>query len=93
MKQINEMTQLEIGAFVCSHLEEKGIEVVLSGGASVSLYSNNKYISKDIDLVDIYSVSRRKLISAMQEIDFVEQRRYFKHSEIKYFGMARTSDF
>jgi hypothetical protein len=84
MKQINEMTQLEIGAYVCSHLAEKGIEVVLSGGASVSLYSNNKYISKDIDLVDIYSVSRRKLISAMQEIGFVEQHRYFKHPESIY---------
>lgn len=84
MKLIKEMTQLEIGAFVCSHLEEKAIEVVLSGGASVSLYSNNKYVSKDIDLVDIYSVNRRKLITAMQEIGFVEQHRYFKHPESPY---------
>jgi hypothetical protein len=84
MKLIKEMSQLEIGAFVCSHLTEKSIEVVLSGGASVSLYSKNQYISKDIDLVDVYSVNRRKLISAMNEIGFIEQNRYFKHPESIY---------
>jgi len=81
MKPIKEMTQLEIGAYVCSHLAEKSIEVVLSGGASVSLYSNNQYISKDIDLIDVYSVSRRRLSLAMKEIGFIEKNRYFKHPE------------
>jgi hypothetical protein len=79
MKAIKDMTQLEIGALVCSHLKENGIQVVLSGGASVSLYSNNKYLSKDLDLVDIYSVNRRKLKSVMNEIGFTEKNRYFQH--------------
>ena len=77
MKAIKDMTQLEIGALVCSHLKENGIQVVLSGGASVSLYSNNKYLSKDLDLVDIYSVNRRKLKLVMNEIGFTEKNRYF----------------
>jgi len=64
-----------------SHLAEKSIKVVLSGGASVSLYSNNEYISKDIDLIDVYSVSRRKLILAMKEIGCIEENRYFRHPE------------
>lgn len=84
MKPIKEMTQLEIGAFVCSHLKAKAIEVVLSGGATVSLYSNNKYVSKDLDLVDVYSVNRRKLISAMNEIGFIEESRYFRHPDSIY---------
>ena len=84
MKSIKEMTQLEIGAFVCSYLKENSIEVVLSGGATVSLYSNNKYVSKDLDLVDVYSVNRRKLASAMHEIGFVEKNRYFKHPDSIY---------
>jgi len=84
MKSIKDMTQLEVGAYVCSHLGKKGIEVVLSGGASVSLYSKNKYISKDLDLVDINSVSRIKLEFAMKEIGFVEKNRYFQHPDSKY---------
>ncbi|MBC7876756.1 MAG: hypothetical protein H7Y59_06245 [Anaerolineales bacterium] len=84
MKPIKDMTQLEIGAFICTHLKKRGIEVVLSGGALTSLYSNNKYVSKDLDLIDVYSVSRRKLISAMQEIGFAEKNRYFLHPESEY---------
>ncbi len=82
MKPIADMTQLELGAFVC--LQEKKIEVVLSGGATVSLYSNNKYVSKDLDLIDVYSISRRKLRLAMEEIGFVEENRYFRHPDSKY---------
>ena len=33
MKSIREMTQAELVAFVQSHLSERGINVVLSGGA------------------------------------------------------------
>ena len=84
MKAIKDMTQLEIGAFVCTHLRKQGIEVVLSGGALTSLYSNNKYVSKDLDLIDVYSVNRRKLVSAMQEIGFVEKNRYFLHPDSDY---------
>lgn len=84
MKPIKDMTQLELGAFVCTHLEKKGIDVVLSGGASVSLYSNNKYVSKDLDFIEIYPVGRRKLKAAMAEIGFIEQNRYFRHPASKF---------
>ncbi len=84
MKPIREMTQLEIGAFVCSHLSKMGIVVVLSGGATVSLYSRNKYVSKDIDLVDVYSINRRKLALAMNNLGFAEKNRYFQHPDSPY---------
>lgn len=48
MKPLAAMTQPEIGAYVQSHLAKVGIEVVLSGGASVSVYSNGEYVSKDL---------------------------------------------
>lgn len=34
----------ELAAIISSHLKKHNIEVVLVGGACVSLYSNNKYI-------------------------------------------------
>jgi hypothetical protein len=50
MKSIKEMTQGELAAFIQTHLREKEIDVVLSGGVTVSIYSNNRYVSWDLDL-------------------------------------------
>lgn len=43
MKSIPEMTIGEFGAFVSDHLKERGIDVVLSGGSCVTIYSSNRY--------------------------------------------------
>jgi hypothetical protein len=61
MKPVEAMTQGELGAFVQSHLREKGIIVVLSGGASVSIYSNGRYVSRDLDMVNVYSEKRHTI--------------------------------
>ena len=85
MKAIQEMTQGELGAFVQSHLRENGIDVVLSGGAAVSIYSSNKYISLDLDLVNIHAVKVSTLRESMMKIGFIEDRRHFKHPDTQYF--------
>ena len=85
MKSIKEMTQGELAAFVQSHLREKGIDVVLSGGAAVSIYSSNRYISLDLDLVNRYFAKRRPLRETMQEIGFQEEGRHFKHPDTQFF--------
>ena len=85
MKPIERMTQIEVGAFVQSHLREKGIEVVLSGGAAVSYYTKNKYISKDLDLIRTGLTGRREIKRIMEEIGFVETDRYFKHPQSEYY--------
>lgn len=75
------MSQGELGAFVQTHLRNIGIDLVLSGGASVSIYSTEKYVSRDLDLVNIYSVSFGKIKNSMIEIGFIEEGRYFKHPD------------
>ncbi len=85
MKFIKEMTNAELAAFVESHLRNKGIEVVLSGGACVSIYSSNRYVSMDIDLINTRFAKRRKIRDAMTEIDFSVEGRYFKHPETEFF--------
>ncbi len=67
------MTNAELAAFIESHLLEKGIYVVLSGGACVSIYSSNKYVSMDLDLVNARFAKRRDIRSAIQEIGFQEE--------------------
>ena len=70
MKTIGEMLQIEVAAYVQTHLFERGIEVVLSGGASVAFYSVNQYVSMDIDLVNMFLVSSKSLQAAMDDLGF-----------------------
>jgi hypothetical protein len=85
MKSIKEMTQGELGAYVQSHLRESGIVVVLSGGAVVGIYSNGAYVSKDLDFVNVYATNRRTVRTAMEQIGFQEEGRYFKHPDTEFF--------
>lgn len=85
MKSIAEMNEAELSAYIQSHLKEGGIDVVLSGGSAVTIYSENKYVSKDLDLVNIYAANRRKIKTAMFELGFQEEGRYFTHPETKLF--------
>lgn len=85
MKAVGEMTQAEVAAYVQSHLADKGIEVVLSGGACVSIYSNDRYVSLDIDFVNAYSSSRKAIQEAMEQIGFIEDGRHFTHPQTRFF--------
>jgi len=81
MKSIKDMTNAELAAFIESHLLKKGIYVVLSGGACVSIYSSNKYVSMDLDLVNVRFAKRQDIRSAIQEIGFQEEGRHFRHPD------------
>jgi hypothetical protein len=85
MKPISEMTQIEIAAYVQTSLYENGVEVVLSGGAATAYYSNNQYVSYDLDLVNKFSVPRKRIEKFMNEVGFYGQERYFKHPDSKFF--------
>jgi len=85
MKSIKKMTNAELAAFIGSHLLERGIDVVLSGGACVSIYSNGKYVSMDLDLINIYLKKRGKIRKAMQKIGFSEEDRHFIHPDTDFF--------
>ena len=85
MKQISRMTMGELGAYVSSHLAKRGIKVVLSGGACVSIYSTNLYRSDDLDFIESGSSARKQLKQALEEIGFKENHRYFQHPETRLF--------
>jgi hypothetical protein len=85
MKQIKNMTQVELAAYVQSALQKAGINVILSGGSAVSFYSSNKYVSKDLDLINTNFAKRRDIKSVMEKIGFQEKGRYFINPETEYF--------
>jgi hypothetical protein len=85
MKPIKSMTQAELAAYVQNSLHRQGIEVVLSGGATVAIYSSNKYVSKDIDLINVHFADRKKIRIAMEEIGFRQAGRSFEYPGTKFF--------
>jgi len=85
MKAIAEMSAGELAALAYSYLKEHGIEVVLSGGACVTIYSQNKYIFQDLDFIESGSTPRRKLKNLLGKLGFLEERRYFRHPETDFF--------
>jgi len=85
MKKIKNMSQVELAAYVQDSLQAEGIQVVLSGGSVVSFYSSNKYVSKDLDLINTSFSRRSKIKSVMDSLGFTEQGRYFIHTETTFF--------
>ena len=73
MSAIDELTTIaELGATVCEALKEAGIEAFLSGGAVVSIYTNNKYESFDLDFVSLSD--RSKIKKVMERIGFTQNK-------------------
>lgn len=85
MKQIKNMSQVELAAYIQDSLQKEGINVVLSGGSAVSFYSSDKYVSKDLDLINTNFVRRSKIRSVMEKLSFHEQGRYFVNPETQFF--------
>jgi hypothetical protein len=79
------MSQVDLAAYVQDTLQAEGIQVVLSGGSAVSFYSSNKYVSKDLDLINAGFAKRSRIKSVMEELGFHEQGRYFIHTETTFF--------
>ena len=85
MKSIKEMSMEELAAYVCSELEKDGIETVLSGGSCVEIYSQGKYTSDDIDLIDRFNGGHTKIKNVMLKLGFKEHNRYFVHEDTQLF--------
>jgi len=75
----------EFAILISDYLSTNGIDTVLSGGACVSIYTKNKYISYDLDFVLLSSGEQKKVKHLLAEIGFFEENRYFKHKDTEYF--------
>ncbi len=85
MKPINKMYQGELAAYIDTHLRENGINVVLSGGAAVAVYSDHKYVSKDLDFIGRFDIDHKKVETVMKEIGFEKEAKFYHHPQTPYF--------
>ncbi|OFZ54758.1 MAG: hypothetical protein A2428_01045 [Bdellovibrionales bacterium RIFOXYC1_FULL_54_43] len=85
MKTISEKTTIaELGAIVCEALKKVGIDAFLSGGAVVSIYTDNRYESYDLDFVSL--ADRSKIKKVMEELGFNQDKsRLFIHPKSKFY--------
>lgn len=73
----------DLAGFISEELRNKGIDTVLVGGACVTIYSENRYQSYDLDYVTYEDM--RKVKKALQEIGFIQKQKYFQHADCPWF--------
>lgn len=74
-------TEEELWKYVAVHLQSKGIDTVLVGGAVVSIYSEGAYQSGDLDFI-LTNYFVKNLKETMAEIGFIKQKtRHYIHPE------------
>ena len=84
MERITASTTIEeLAAIVSTALEAAGVSAVLSGGAVVSIYTNNEYESNDLDFISPESPSR--IAAAIASLGFKREGRRFSHARTPLF--------
>jgi hypothetical protein len=77
-------TPLEtLGAIICQALRDAGIDAFLSGGAVVSIYSENEFESFDLDFVSFGD--RARIDAVMKGLGFSRKKsRLYQHPQSNY---------
>lgn len=77
------ITIKDLAAIVSDTLRKNGIEVTLVGGACVSIYANNKYISYDLDFITENSL--KELVPLLNTLGFAKKDgRLFENTKCKF---------
>ena len=79
-------TPEETASIVYEILKAKGIEVVLTGGSCMEIYTHSNYSSYDLDFIANPSIKTEQVTKAMINAGFEKTKdRYFKHPDNDYY--------
>lgn len=73
----------QFAALVVRQLEKHGISCVLVGGACVSIYTNEKHHSRDLDFISPHS--QDAIADALAKVGFKRKARYFVHPKSDFY--------
>ncbi len=74
----------QLAALISEKLRERGIDTILVGGACVSIYTKNRYLSFDLDFVT--HATLKEVATALADIGFKrESSRHFIRSGCPFF--------
>jgi hypothetical protein len=85
-KSFKKITIKELSVLIARQLQNHGIDVVLTGGACVTIYSFNQYRSLDLDfVVNTMEDKRKQIKAAMAEIGFsLKPESFFGRADCPY---------
>ena len=69
----------DLAGHICETLRKEGIDAILVGGACVTIYACNRYVSYDLDFVT--HAPRKDLKEVLHSLHFEEHNRYYKHQD------------
>jgi hypothetical protein len=82
IKITKKTTLEELAGIVVGILEKNGISAVLTGGAVVSIYTDNEYQSRDLDFISTHPHS--EITKVLTENGFKKSGRIFIHSRTDF---------
>lgn len=71
-----------LAGYLSNELRKRGIDIILVGGACVTIYSQNQYQSYDLDFVAFEDMKKVKKV--LNELGFSEKAGYFQHPKCKW---------
>jgi len=84
MSVVSGISRLDLAGLIAKTLKSEGIDVVLTGGSCVSIYSNERYVSMDLDFIDVSLKTNKQIGLALKTIGFEsnhQNSRYFAHPD------------
>jgi hypothetical protein len=75
---------VDLAALICDACAKGGAEVVLSGGACVSIYTKNEYESFDLDFVLRSQSDRKKVGPILEALGFRKDGRHYRRPETRH---------
>jgi hypothetical protein len=82
VKLTKKMALKHFAVTVAAELKKHGIDVVLTGGAVVSIYSTGKYVSKDVDFLS--ATDHKAIVSVMRRLGFKNVGKDFYHDDTDF---------
>lgn len=73
----------DLAGYVAEELRKNNIDTVLVGGACVTIYSNNRYTSYDLDFITYDEM--KKVRNVLVNLGFEKKNKYFQHPGCKWF--------
>jgi hypothetical protein len=84
VKNLAALAHRELAAFISDHFRLRGIEMVLTGGACVTIYSRNRYESMDLDFVNVGGAPLKRVDAALAEIGYLPEGRIYVSRQAWY---------
>jgi hypothetical protein len=79
-----EISIRDLAVLICDFLARRGIGTVLSGGACVSIYTENKHLSYDLDFVLLDYSQKKRIKGILEGLGFRPEGRHFRHSDTPF---------